>query len=205
MNKTTLILLLLLLFPSGASAGENVSLEIFLNSNSEYYVGIDGGSLQPCLTGMCNVTIDRNVTTNANISDKDIRRIALNTAAELKSFTFATDALNKSETWAIVNDVAEKNFASYKDFDLRTMMPQTSDFTNLSVKLAVEEGKVAKLQADAKGSTTQIQAKDTEIDLLNRKVDEYTFILIVVLGLLAWFWMPQTQAFQEWKTKVRMK
>lgn len=205
MNKTILILLLLLLLPFSASADENVSLEIFLNSNNEYYVGVDGGSLQPCLSGMCNVTIDRNMTTNANISDKDIRNIALQTATEINSLTFTTDSLNKSETTAIVNNVMEKRFASYKEFVMRTVIPQTSDFTNLSVKLAVEEGKVAKLQADANGYTTQIQAKDTEIDLLNLKVDEYTFILLVVLGLLAWFWMPQTQAFKEWKTKVRMK
>ena len=205
MNKTILILLLLLLIPFSVSADENVSLEIFLNSMNEYYVGVDGGSLQPCLTGMCNVTIDRNITTSVNISDDDMREIALQTAIEIRSLTFVTDSLNKSETWDIVNDVVEKRFAAYEQFELTTIIPQTSDFTNLSVKLAVEEGKVATLQANANGYTTQIQAKNTEIELLKREVDEVIFGMCVLLFLLAWFGLPQTQVWSEWKTKLRSK
>ena len=205
MNKTILILLLLLLLPFSVSADENVSLEIFLNSMNEYYVGVDGGSLQPCLTGMCNVTIDRNITTSANISDDDIREIALQTAVEIRSFTFVTDSLNESEIWDIVNDVVEKRFAAYEQFELTTIIPQTSDFTNLSVKLAVEEGRVATLQANANGYTTQIQAKDTEIDLLKRKANEYGFMMIMFLFGFLWFMLPQTAAFQQWKDKVRMR
>ena len=205
MNKTTLILLLLLLLPFSASADENVSLEIFLNSNSEYYVGVDGGSLQPCLSGMCNVTIDRNMTTNANISDKDIRNIALQTATEINSLTFTTDSLNKSETTAIVNDVMEKRFASYKEFVMRTQMPQTSDFTNLSVELEKKKGEVNKLLADSEGYATKLQAQEVAIDLLNRKLDEYTFILVIVIGMVFWFWIPKTQLFQEWKSKRRIR
>ena len=205
MNKTILILLLLLLIPFSVSADENVSLEIFLNSMNEYYVGVDGGSLQPCLTGMCNVTIDRNITTSANISDDDIREIALQTAVEIRSFTFVTDSLNESEIWDIVNDVVEKRFAAYEQFELTTIIPQTSDFTNLSVKLAVEEGKVATLQANANGYTTQIQAKNTEIELLKREVDEVIFGMCVLLFLLAWFGLPQTQVWSEWKTKLRSR
>ena len=205
MNKTILILLLLLLLPFSVSADENVSLEIFLNSMNEYYVGVDGGSLQPCLTGMCNVTIDRNITTSVNISDDDMREIALQTAIEIRSLTFVTDSLNKSETWDIVNDVVEKRFAAYEQFELTTIIPQTSDFTNLSVKLAVEEGKVATLQANANGYTTQIQAKNTEIELLKREVDEVIFGMCVLLFLLAWFGLPQTQVWSEWKTKLRSR
>lgn len=205
MNKTTLLLLLLLLLPFSASANDNVSIEIFLNSMSEYYVGVDGGSLQPCLSGMCNITVDRNITTGANISDDDIRKIALQTAAELRTVKFATDSLNKSETWAIMNDVAEKSFASYRDFGLVTMIPQQSDFNNLSVKLAVEEGKVAKLKADAGGYTAKIQAKDVQIDLLKRKVSEYGFMMIMFLFGFLWFMLPQTAVFQQWKDKMRMQ
>ena len=205
MNKPALILLLLLLLPFSASADENVSLEIFLNSMNEYYVGVDGGSLQPCLSGMCNVTINRNITTNANISDDDIRKISMQTATELSTVTFATDSLNKSDTWDVVNDVVEKRFAAHEQFTLTTEMPQQSDFTNISVALAIKEGEIATLQANANGYTTQIKTKDVEIGLLNRKVDEYTFFLGIILFLLAWFGLPQTQVFQEWKTKVRMR
>ena len=205
MNKTTLILLLLLLLPFSASADENVSLEIFLNSNNEYYVGVDGGSLQPCLSGMCNVTIDRNMTTDANISDKDIRNIALQTATEINSLTFTTDSLNKSETTAIVNDVMEKRFASYKEFVMRTQMPQTNDFNNLSVELEKKKGEVNKLLADSEGYATKLQAQEVAIDLLNRKLDEYTFILMIVIGMVFWFWIPKTQLFQEWKSKRRIR
>lgn len=205
MNKTILILLILLLIPLGASAGENVSMEIFLNSMGEYYIGVDGGSLQPCLTGRCNVTMDRNITTSMNMTDEDIRRIARYTATELKGFTVTTDALNASETRDIVNDVGEKLFANHQTFEMQTVIPQQNEFNNLSVALALKKGEVNTLQQNANGYDTQIQALKSENELLKLKVDEYMFIIIVIFVVVGFLWIPQTQAFQEWKTKVRMK
>ena len=205
MNKPTLILLLLLLLPFGASADDNVSLEIFLNSMNEYYVGVDGGSLQPCLSGMCNVTINRNITTNANISDDDIRKISMQTATELSTVTFATDSLNKSDTWDVVNDVVEKRFAAHEQFTLTTEMPQQSDFTNISVALAIKEGEVNTLQKQANGYDAQILSYKTTVGMLERKLDEYTFILLVIILVLAYSGIPQTQLWREWKTKLKVR
>lgn len=205
MNKPTLILLLLLLLPFGASADDNVSLEIFLNSMNEYYVGVDGGSLQPCLSGMCNVTINRNITTNANISDDDIRKISMQTATELSTVTFATDSLNKSDTWNVVNDVVEKRFAAHEQFTLTTEMPQQSDFTNISVALAIKEGEVNTLQKQANGYDAQILSYKTTVGMLERKLDEYTFILLVIILVLAYSGIPQTQLWREWKTKLKVR
>ena len=205
MNKPALILLLLLLLPFSASADENVSLEIFLNSMNEYYVGVDGGSLQPCLSGMCNVTINRNITTNANISDDDIRKISMQTATELSTVTFATDSLNKSDTWDVVNDVVEKRFAAHEQFTLTTEMPQQSDFTNISVALAIKEGEVNTLQKQANGYDAQILSYKTTVGMLERKLDEYTFILLVMILVLAYSGIPQTQLWREWKTKLKVR
>ena len=205
MNKPALILLLLLLLPFSASADENVSLEIFLNSMNEYYVGVDGGSLQPCLSGMCNVTINRNITTNANISDDDIRKISMQTATELSTVTFATDSLNKSDTWNVVNDVVEKRFAAHEQFTLTTEMPQQSDFTNISVALAIKEGEVNTLQKQANGYDAQILSYKTTVGMLERKLDEYTFILLVMILVLAYSGIPQTQLWREWKTKLKVR
>lgn len=205
MNKTITILLILLLFPAGASAYDNVSLEIFLNANNEYYVGVDGGSLQPCLTGMCNITIDRNITTNTNISDKDMRKIALQTATELNSLTFVTDSLNATETRLLIENGVDKGLAAQQTFFMTTFMPQTKDFQNLTIELEQSKGEVTALQNAANGYTTTIAAKETEIELLRRKADEYGFIMLVFLFGLAWFGLPQTAVFQQWKDKMRMQ
>jgi hypothetical protein len=185
-NKLALITVLcVLVLPTlVGSANVNVSLEIYRNSNDEYYVSIGGGELQECLTGY-----DGNLTND--LSANDIQAIARRTAIELSlqniklnTTTNNPPPLNETTLKSILNNIIEEKQANDRAWIMKTWMPTTQDYQNCTLQLKQKDGALATLDAKFAGYDATLEARQAIIDGQNRELEMSNTIIAILLAAL---------------------
>lgn len=184
MKKMMLFIVFFLttLFVMPCSA-DNVTIELFQNSNDEYFVKYNG-DLYACDDDECtfevtNYTTSTN-TTDYELSSKDMKKIAQYVALEIDIPACNEGAVNETRMIELLGNTREQTTDWIGGRITNTLIPEVEKFDELEQKLSEAEITIADLQSKAREYDDMKESKDDRISFLK---DENS-ILKTLCGLL---------------------
>ena len=187
MRALLLIVLLLAIFIT-PSAADNVTIELFQNSNDIFFVQYNNELFECTDDDECtfevanftdNCTYDNG--TGYDLSRNDMKRIAQYVALEIDTTGYTGGVVNDSALTASLGNVREDitdNIRSYMD---TTLIPTVAEFDELNQKLdiAEDEAGINKVKADAYDK--QLLEDNEVIEVYKEKADDANFVSILSL------------------------
>ena len=174
-----LILTALIVVPCSA---ENVTIEIIQVTQGDYYISYND-DITTCSDNICifdveNYTVD---TTEYQLSNKDITKIAQRVALEISSDDISNGV---NETFLIeLHGNTRETVTDFVGSRLtNTVIPELERFDELEQKFAGAETTIADLQSKAREYDNMKETKDETISVLKSR-NSWLEILCVGLGL----------------------
>ena len=177
-----LLLATLIIIPVSA---ENVTIEILQNTQGEYYISYENDLIE-CVEDECTFDVANHTTNSTSITDfskDDMKKIAQYVALEIDTDDFDS-GINETFMITSLAKTREDTTDNLRAYIAKTIMPEVEKFDEVEQKLAASEILVADLQAKAGSHDATISAKDTEIKLLEDKVEKSDTLVLGCIGLV---------------------
>lgn len=180
--KLLILALLLLILP--IASADNVTIEIFQNSNDEFFIQYNG-ELHACVDDECTFNVSANVTQqdyDVALSTKDIKKIAQYVALEVNMPTGQSWDLNRTyfdTTTGVTREQLYDRLAAYID---NTVVPEVDKYNAETSARMAAEAKVVELENKGINYDNMKETKDETISVLKDE-NEWLKYLCFILGL----------------------
>lgn len=200
MNKSILIILAILFLLPSVLADTELTIQIFEDSNGDYFISVDDAGLEECNNGTCVITV--NNVTSSKLSSSEIKTIARQISLELN----ISDNLdfNTTELQAIFNTVIEEKQMADRAWIEKTWMPETMKYQNCTLELEQSKGALNTLDAKFAGYDGNIQAKQDTIDVLKSNMEIYKYLIMILTTAIFILLISKSEAIRalrEWREK----
>lgn len=196
MRKLFIFLLFLGILMTSASA-ENVTVQIFENSDGVYFIEINDGELIEC-GDSCTVCVDNVTSGSTTLTKEDRVLIGKQVAAELHG---QEEMFNTSEHYSITSDIVKGADADLMEWLKKNYMPTVEEFNNLTSKLEEKEAALKVLDAQFKGYDDTIKAHESEIETLKKNMDLYWYLIIILTTTIFAIFIAKTDMIRALKER----
>lgn len=176
MNKTILLILILLCLIAPGAADTNLTIQIYEDSSGDYFISVNDEGLEECPAGICNITIEN--STISKYSNSEIKDIARYISMEL-DISDNTD-FNSTKLHALFNTVIEEKQMADRAWISETWMPETIKYQNCTLELEQVKGSLATLDAKLGGHDREIKALEDNLINTAKTRDLYLGFAIIL-------------------------
>lgn len=164
-------------------AADNITIELFQNSNGDYFVQYNN-EMYSCVDDECTFNVSANVTQqehNLSLSKKDMQRIAQYVALEI-DFPEYTGGINETFLIKALDDEGEDIGDRICSHNLETMAPTIEDFDLLEQEKIQLEVDVKELMVKGELYDDQ-QKKDNDIIEIYKEAKDQAELFGIVCAI----------------------